>query len=157
MIRVNIVCIGKVKENFYRDAIAEYSKRLTRFCKLTIIELGECMLSGKSNAEIEKVKDTESKAILAKAKGTLISLDLAGKMMTSPDIAETISKCEISGASELSFIIGGSYGLSDQVKQKCDISMCFGKVTYPHQLMRVILTEQIYRAFMISSNSEYHK
>ena len=157
MIRVNIVCIGKIKESFYRDAIAEYAKRLTRFCKLNIIELNECMLSGKSSAEIDKVKESEGKNILSKAKGTLISLDLAGKLMTSPEIAETISKCEVSGASEISFIIGGSYGLSNHVKEKCDISICFGKVTYPHQLMRVILTEQIYRAFMISSNSEYHK
>ena len=157
MIRVNIICIGKIKESFYREAIAEYSKRLTRFCKLSIIELGECMLSGKSSAEIEKVKDTEGKAILAKSKGYLISLDLAGKMMTSPQITETISKCEVDGISEISFIIGGSYGLSNDVKAKCDMSVCFGKITYPHQLMRVILTEQIYRAFMIGSNSEYHK
>ena len=155
--RVNIVCIGKIKESFYKDAIAEYSKRLTRFCKLTIIELSEAMLTGKSSAEIDKVKYLEGLSILAKSKGYLISLDLAGQMLTSPQISDTISKCEVDGISEISFVIGGSYGLSDQVKSNCDMSICFGRVTYPHQLMRVILTEQIYRAFMIGSNSEYHK
>ncbi len=151
---INIICIGKIKESFYRDAVAEYAKRLTRFCKFNIVELAESRLEGN---EINKVKLNEGKSILSKLKGYVIILDLGGNMLSSPDLAEKIDSLQSSGVSQISFVIGGSYGLSDEVKQKADFSLCFGKMTYPHQLMRVILSEQIYRAFMINSNSEYHK
>lgn len=151
---INIICIGKIKESFYRDAVAEYAKRLTRFCKLNILELAESRLEGN---DINKVKLNEGKSILSKLKGYVIILDLGGNMLSSPDLAEKIDSLQSGGVSEISFVIGGSYGLSDEVKQKADFSLCFGKMTYPHQLMRVILSEQIYRAFMINSNSEYHK
>lgn len=151
---INIICIGKIKESFYRDAVAEYAKRLTRFCKFNIVELAESRLEGN---EINKVKLNEGKSILSKLKGYVIILDLGGNMLSSPDLAEKIDSLQSGGVSEISFVIGGSYGLSDEVKQKADFSLCFGKMTYPHQLMRVILSEQIYRAFMINSNSEYHK
>lgn len=151
---INIVCIGKIKESFYRDAISEYAKRLTRFCKFNIVELNECKLIG---GEINKVKTVEGKSILQKTKGYVITLDLGGKMLSSEQIAKKIDELQTSGVSEITFVIGGSYGLSDEVKASADFSLCFGNVTYPHQLMRVILTEQIYRAFMINSNSEYHK
>lgn len=151
---INIVCIGKIKESFYRDAIAEYSKRLTRFCKFNIIELNESKLVGN---EIDKVKVLEGKSIISKLKGYIVILDLGGSMLSSEQIAVKIDDLASNGVSEITFVIGGSYGLSDEVKKVADFSLCFGKVTYPHQLMRVILTEQIYRAFMINSNSEYHK
>ncbi len=151
---INIICIGKIKESFYRDAVAEYAKRLTRFCKLNILELAESRLEGN---DINKVKLNEGKSILSKLKGYVIILDLGGNMLSSPDLAEKIDSLQSGGVSEISFVIGGSYGLSDEVKQKADFNLCFGKMTYPHQLMRVILSEQIYRAFMINSNSEYHK
>ncbi len=151
---INIVCIGKIKESFYREAVSEYAKRLTRFCKFNITELQESRLEGN---DIQKVKINEGKSIISKLKGYVIILDLAGEMVSSTGLAEKIDTLASKGVSEISFVIGGSYGLSDEVKQSANCSLCFGKVTYPHQLMRVILSEQIYRAFMINSNSEYHK
>ncbi len=151
---INIVCVGKIKENFYKDAVSEYAKRLTRFCKFNVVEVAESRLE--SN-DINKVKVIEGKSIISKLKGYVIILDLAGVMLTSTDLAEKINDLQTSGVSEITFVIGGSYGLSDEIKQKADFTLCFGKMTFPHQLMRVILSEQIYRAFMINSNSEYHK
>lgn len=151
---INIVCIGKIKESFYREAVSEYSKRLGRFCKFNIVELAESRLE---RNEIEKVKINEGKSIISKLKGYVIILDLGGQMLTSTQIAEKFDSLMSGGTSEITFVIGGSYGLADEVKNMADFSLCFGKVTYPHQLMRVILSEQIYRAFMINSNSEYHK
>ena len=151
---INIVCVGKIKENFYKDAVSEYAKRLTRFCKFNVVEVAESRIE--SN-DINKVKVIEGKSIISKLKGYVIILDLAGVMLTSTDLAEKIDDLQTSGVSEITFVIGGSYGLSDEIKQKADFTLCFGKMTFPHQLMRVILSEQIYRAFMINSNSEYHK
>ncbi len=151
---INIVCIGKIKESFYRDAICEYAKRLTRFCKFNIIELQESRPNGN---DINKVQINEGRSIIPKLKGYIIVLDLGGNMLSSTELANKIDSLQSGGVSEITFVIGGSYGLSEEVKCKADLTLCFGKVTYPHQLMRVILTEQIYRAFMINSNSEYHK
>ena len=151
---INIVCVGKIKENFYKDAVSEYAKRLTRFCKFNVVEVAESRLE--SN-DINKVKVIEGKSIISKLKGYVIILDLAGVMLTSTDLAEKIDDLQTSGVSEITFVIGGSYGLSDEIKQKADFTLCFGKMTFPHQLMRVILSEQIYRAFMINLTSEYHK
>ncbi len=151
---INIVCIGKIKESFYRDAICEYAKRLTRFCKFNIIELQESRLEGN---DINKVQINEGRSIIPKLKGYIIVLDLGGNMLSSTELANKIDSLQSGGVSEITFVIGGSYGLSEEVKCKADLTLCFGKMTYPHQLMRVILTEQIYRAFMINSNSEYHK
>ncbi len=151
---INIVCIGKIKESFYRDAICEYAKWLTRFCKFNIIELQESRLEGN---DINKVQINEGRSIIPKLKGYIIVLDLGGNMLSSTELANKIDSLQSGGVSEITFVIGGSYGLSEEVKCKADLTLCFGKMTYPHQLMRVILTEQIYRAFMINSNSEYHK
>ncbi len=151
---INIVCVGKIKESFYREAIAEYAKRLTRFCKFNVVEVAESKLEGN---EINKVIVNEGKSIITKLKGYVIVLDLSGQMLSSTSLAEKIDSLQVGGVSEITFVIGGSYGLSDEVKQNADYRLCFGKMTYPHQLMRVILSEQIYRAFMINSNSEYHK
>lgn len=155
--KINIVAVGKIKEAFYRDAIAEYAKRLTRFCTFNVIEVAETLLSGKNDKDIQRVVQSEGQAILAKVKGHVIILDLKGALLSSTDLAEYIENKKTCGVSEISFVIGGSYGLSEEVKSKADYSVSFGKFTYPHQLMRVILSEQIYRAFMINENSEYHK
>ena len=154
---INIVCVGKIKENFYRQAVDEYAKRLGRFCKFSVIEVGEELLTGESEKQIEMVKQREGKRILEKCKGMVVALDLGGKQLTSEEFASTISQNMTSGVSQISFVIGGSYGLSKEVLKETKMSICFGKMTYPHQLMRVILAEQIYRAFMINEGSVYHK
>lgn len=156
MLAVNIICVGKIKESYFRDAIAEYSKRLGRFCKLNIVEVDEELQKGDSIKEIDRVKQKEGERIISKLNGTVIALDSKGKELTSNGLAEYIENISLTN-SVISFVIGGSNGLSNEVKTKADNMLSFGKVTYPHQLMRVILTEQIYRAFMINSNSAYHK
>ena len=145
MIKVNIVCIGKIKEAYLRDAIAEYSKRLTRFCKLEIKELAE----GKSVKE-------EAAPILKAACGYKIALCVEGKKLSSEQLAEAV-KTLCDGGKEITFIIGSSCGLDSSVKAQADLKLSFSDMTFPHQLMRVILLEQIYRAFMINGGSEYHK
>ncbi len=154
---INIVCVGKIKENFYRAAVEEYAKRLGRFCKFSVIEVAEEMLSGDNDKQIEIVKTKEGKRILEKCKGMIVVLDLHGKQLSSEEFAECIASNMTSGVSQISFVIGGSYGLSSEVLSYAKMSICFGKMTYPHQLMRVILAEQIYRAFMINEGSVYHK
>lgn len=156
MLAVNIICVGKIKESYFRDAIAEYSKRLGRFCKLSIVEVDEELQKGDSIKEIDRVKQKEGERIISKLSGTVIALDSKGKELTSNGLAEFIENISLTN-SVISFVIGGSNGLSNEVKTKAVNMLSFGKVTYPHQLMRVILTEQIYRAFMINSNSAYHK
>lgn len=156
MLAVNIVCVGKIKESYFRDAIAEYSKRLGRFCKLGILEVEEELQKGDSIKEIDRVKQREGERIISKLSGFVVALDSKGKELTSNDLAEYIESVSLNN-SVINFVIGGSNGLSDAVRNKADNVLSFGKVTYPHQLMRVILTEQIYRAFMINTNSAYHK
>ena len=145
MIKVNIVCVGKIKEEYLRDAIAEYSKRLSRFCKLEIKELAE----GKNLKE-------EAQSIIKNCKGCKIALCVEGESISSPALAEKMKALTDKGE-EITFIIGSSCGLDSSVKQQADIKLSFSALTFPHQLMRVILLEQIYRAFMINAGSEYHK
>ncbi len=151
--KVNVVCVGKIKEKFFTDAIGEYKKRLSRFCTFNIIEVDEA--SNLTN--LEKKSEKEGERLLASAKGCLVSLDGKGKLFSSEDIAEFIKEQKLSGVSEISFIIGGSNGLSPEVLAKSKIAISFGKITFPHQLFRVVLTEQIYRAFTIIENMPYHK
>lgn len=145
MIKVNIICVGKIKEDFYRSAVAEYLKRLSRFCRVEVKELAECKSLGE-----------ESAAILKAAKGYKIALCIEGQKTDSVGLAEAIRRLCDRGE-EISFIIGSSCGLSASVKAAADLKLSFSDMTFPHQLMRVILCEQIYRAFMINSGSEYHK
>ena len=145
MQKINIVCVGKIKEEFYREALAEYLKRLTRFAKVEIKELPE----GKNIEE-------EAAGILKASKGYIFALCVEGKKLSSESLACEIKKLCDKGE-EITFIIGSSYGLSNIVKQAADFKLSFSDMTFPHQLMRVILAEQIYRAFMINSGSEYHK
>ena len=147
---VSIVCIGKLKEKYWQDAAGEYIKRLGRFTKIEIIELAESRLD--SSAE-------ESADILAHIpKGAfVIALDIGGKQFSSEDFAAEFSELALTGKSSVCFIIGGSNGFDDSVRKAADIRMSFGKQTYPHQLMRVVLLEQIYRAFKINAGEKYHK
>ncbi len=154
---VNIVCVGKIKEKYIKDGIAEYAKRLSRFCKFEIIEVSEELCSDPNGKNILSTKNAEGERILRKLKGYSIALDLKGQSLSSEQISKKISSLKQSGVSTVNFIIGGSFGLSQAVLDKCDLSICFGAITYPHQLMRLIISEQIYRAFTIEEGSSYHK
>ena len=152
MITINIVCVGNLKEKFWQDACAEYAKRLSKFCKLNIVELAE----QNKYDNIEKIKEVEGEDIIAHLNGKSFLLEINGREYSSEDFASTIEKSAIE-ASTLTFVIGGSYGTSGAVKDKIKDKLSFGKATYPHNLARVILLEQIYRAFMINSGGRYHK
>lgn len=154
---VRIVCVGKLKERYLKDGIDEYAKRLSRFCRFDIVEISEELCSDTSLKSIQNVKLAEGERIVSKLKGYVIALDLKGIALTSEQISEKITSLKIGGVSTLTFVIGGSYGLSQQVLDICDFSLSFGAITYPHQLIRLVLTEQIYRAFMIEEGSAYHK
>ena len=157
---IQIICIGKLKEKYWTDAIAEYSKRLSRYCTLEIIELKEARLPDKASAaDEENVKLEEGRAILKAIKdGTyVITLEILGKQLTSPELADKIQTLSIEGKSNVAFIIGGSLGLSAEVSKRADYKLSFSKMTFPHQMMRVILLEQIYRGFKIIKNEAYHK
>ncbi len=151
--KVNIVCVGKIKEKYFTDAIAEYAKRLSRFCSFNIIEVDEASKID----NLDKKSEAEGKLILEKCSGVIVSLDSRGKMLESPEIAEFIKTNQVSGVSEISFVIGGSNGLSNDVIKASKLVLSFGKITYPHQLFRVVLAEQIYRAFAIIAGLPYHK
>ena len=159
MLRINIICIGKIKEQFLRDAINEYSKRLSKYCNLNIIELPDKKIPDKSNISIEnQIKDFESNEIITHLikDSYNICLDLKGKEYSSENFAMKISDIQIINSS-ITFIIGGSLGFNDDVKKICNESICFSKMTFPHQLIRVFLLEQLYRAFKINNNENYHK
>jgi len=147
---ITILCVGKLKEKFWQDACSEYSKRLSRFCKLEINELSE----SKSDD-----MDEESAALLSHIpKGSfVIALDLKGKDFSSEELAQFISKKTVEGVSHICLIIGGSNGYNDEVRKASDLRLSFSSFTFPHQLMRVILLEQIYRAFKINAGEKYHK
>lgn len=151
--KINIVCVGKIKEKFYTDAIGEYAKRLSRFCTLKIIEVDEFA----KQQNLQKKVEEEGKLLLENCFGQIVSMDGSGKLISSEELAELIKKAEVSGISEISFVIGGSNGLSKQVHQKSALVASFGKITFPHQLFRVVLVEQIYRAFSIIAGMPYHK
>ena len=157
---INIVCIGKLKEKYWTDAIAEYSKRLGRYCSLTVTELKEDRLpDNASPAEELKVKENEGKNILKSLRSDdyVIALDVKGKQLSSEKLAEKIDSLAVTGKSNVAFIIGGSLGLSQEVLSRADFRLSFSPMTFPHQMMRVILLEQIYRSFKINRNETYHK
>ena len=151
MININIVCVGALKEKFWIDAVSEYGKRLSRFCKLKILELPQ-----QEKFDKQKCLEGEGDEILRAVRGYKILLDIEGKQFTSNELAKKIEKVSLSN-SEITFIIGGSYGVSEKVKEQADFRLSFGKITLPHNLARVVLVEQIYRAFMITSGNTYHK
>ena len=158
--KINIICVGKIKEKYFVDAINEYSKRLSRYCKLNIIEVkDEKTKENASDAEENIVKETEGKRILEKLSDSskVIALAIEGKSFDSVGLAKEIEGLNVSGVSDITFIIGGSLGLHKSVLDKADMLLSFSKVTFPHQLMRVILLEQLYRSFRIINNEPYHK
>jgi len=157
MIKINIVAVGKVKEKYFLSAIEEYLKRLSRFCKLEIIEVKEENFVAEPNAsQIEIIKEKEGENILKKLSGRVILTEIGGKKYTSQSFSQKILSF-VNAGSEITFVIGGSYGVSQKVKSVADELISFSDMTFPHTLARVILCEQLYRAFKINENSRYHK
>ena len=157
---IKLVTVGKIKEKYLKQAISEYSKRLSRYTKLEIIELSdEQAPENLSDKEIELIKNKEGERILSKIKDNeyVISLVIKGTNYSSEELADKIEDLGIEGYSNITFIIGGSLGLSDDVIKRSNLKLSFSKMTFPHQLMRVILLEQIYRSFRIINNEPYHK
>ncbi len=159
MLNINIVCIGKIKEAYLKDAINEYSKRLSKYCKLTILELPDEKIPDKLNESLSnEIKNKESNAILnhIKKDSYIICLDLTGKELSSEDFSKNIENLSLQ-TSSITFVIGGSLGLSSDLLKKAHQKICFSKMTFPHQLIRVFLLEQIFRAFKISNGETYHR
>ncbi|MGN1051012.1 MAG: 23S rRNA (pseudouridine(1915)-N(3))-methyltransferase RlmH [Acutalibacteraceae bacterium] len=157
---IEIICIGKIKENYFREATNEYAKRLSAFCNFRITELPEFRLSeNPSKGEIEKALKSEGESILKKIpkKSCVFALCIEGNNISSEKLAEKINDAFLLGKSSVTFVIGSSYGLSGEVKNRADFKLSFGKMTFPHQMFRVMLTEQIYRSFQILKGGKYHK
>ena len=157
--KVTLICVGKVKEKFYRDAIKEYEKRLGAYIKLNTIEINDEKVKVENSSEIAIAMDKEGKNILSKIKDNqyVITLEILGKNLSSEDFAEKINNLMLTGNSDVVLVIGGSYGLSDEVKKRSNYALSFSKMTFPHQMMRVILLEQVYRAYRIITGASYHK
>ena len=157
---ISIIAVGKLKEKYLKQAIEEYSKRLSRYCKLEVIELPDEKTPDNASEKDELIiKDKEGNKILSNIKDNMyvVTLDLKGKMLSSEELSKFIDNCGVRGDSNMCFVIGGSLGLSESVLKRANYSLCFSKMTFPHQLFRVMLLEQIYRAFRISCGEPYHK
>lgn len=160
MQKVTILCVGKLKERFYKEAAAEYSKRLSRFCKLELIELPESRLpDSPSAAEIRQALSNEASVILENLpkSGVLIALCIEGTELDSVTLAKKMESFAFAGASQLTFLIGGSVGLEDRLKQRADLRLSMSPMTFPHHLARIMLLEQLYRAYQIQAGTKYHK
>lgn len=159
MLNVNIICVGSLKEKFFCEAVDEYKKRLSRYCKFNIIELCEEKISAQeTQAQIDKTLLKEGEKILSKINKSdyCIAMCIEGKNISSEELSKKLEEISLSYGT-VDFIIGGSWGLSDEVKKRADFKLSVSKMTFPHQLFRVMLSEQIYRAFTISANAKYHK
>ena len=159
MQRITVLCVGKLKEKFYADAAAEYIKRLSRYCKLDVVELPETRLpEDPSPAEIQKALAAEANAIRQKLEaGAVVAMCIEGKQISSDELAQFLAQRAGSGAGDVAFVIGSSHGLSDEVKKAAALKFSMGRITMPHQLARLVLTEQIYRACTINAGMKYHK
>lgn len=160
MVTVNIICIGSLKEQYWRDACAEYEKRLRPFCRFQVIQADEQRLpQNPSQAQIEACVSEEGKRLLAKLpRGAYsIAMCIEGRVLSSPQLAQKLEQAAVGGYSSIAIFIGGSWGLSGEVKQQADFRLSMSPMTFPHQLARVMLCEQLYRAFQISSGGKYHK
>lgn len=158
--KIMIVCVGKMKENFYRQAIDEYSKRLSKYCKFEIVEVAdEKNIDKASEVQENQLKEKEADRILEKIKedAYVFTLEIKGKRFTSEGFADCIRTAALCGKSNLVFVIGGSIGLHEKVLKRSNQAISFSDMTFPHQLMRVILSEQIYRAYRIINGEPYHK
>lgn len=158
--KITLIIVGKIKEKYLKDAIAEYSKRLSKYCKLDIIEVSDEKTPDQASETVEEgIRSKEGEKILRYIKDDMyvITLEIAGKMLTSEELAERIEKLGIQGKSSIAFVIGGSIGLGKEVLKRSDYALSFSKMTFPHQLMRVILLEQVYRSYRIMNGEPYHK
>ena len=159
MLNIQVICVGKLKEKYLKDAIDEYSKRLSKYCKLTITELQDEKIPDKSNPSIEQeIKNKECTNILRHIKkdSYVIALDLKGKTLSSEEFSEKLETLSMQ-TSHITFIIGGSLGLTADLLNQCDLKLCFSTMTFPHQLIRVFLLEQIFRGFKIANGETYHR
>lgn len=158
--RITVVCVGKIKEKFYRDAVSEYEKRLSKYCRLEIVEVAdEKTPEGVGTLQKEKILEKEAGRILEKIRDDALvcTLEVSGKKLSSEGLADWMQQLAVRGNSSISFVIGGSLGLHDSVRARSDFALSFSDMTFPHQLMRVILCEQVYRAFRIINGEPYHK
>ena len=159
MLTINVICVGKIKENYLKDAISEYTKRLYKYCKLEITELPDEKIPEKlSDKTMASIKEKESDNIISHIKkdSYVICLDLKGKELSSEDFSQYIDNLSLT-PSHITFIIGGSLGLTEKILSLSDYKICFSKMTFPHQLIRLFLLEQIFRGFKISNNETYHR
>lgn len=158
--RITVVCVGKIKEKFYKDAVAEYEKRLSKYCRLEIVEVAdEKTPEGTNTLQKEKILEKEAGRILEKIRDDALvcTLEISGKKLSSEGFAEWMQRLAVGGSSHITFVIGGSLGLHMSVRARSNFALSFSDMTFPHQLMRVILCEQIYRAFRIINGDPYHK
>lgn len=158
--KITLITVGKIKEKYLKDAIAEYSKRLSRYCKLEVVEVADEKTPDNASETVENaIREKEAERILKyiKEDAYIITLEINGRQLSSEEMAEKIEKLGIQGISHIIFIIGGSIGLGKAVLDKSDFALSFSKMTFPHQLMRVILLEQVYRSYRIIHGEPYHK
>lgn len=158
--KISVITVGKIKEKYLKDAIAEYSKRLSKYCKLEIVEVADEKTPDNASETVgTMIRAKEGERILKHVKDDayVVTLEIQGKQVTSEELAEKIDKLGIQGVSHITFIIGGSIGLGKEVLSRSDYALSFSKMTFPHQLMRVILLEQIYRSYRIIHGEPYHK
>lgn len=155
--KFKIIAVGKLKESYWKDALAEYVKRLSRFVTVQMVEVDECLSRGtQTEGEKARIKNIEGEAILAKLEGYVVAMDIDGISVDSERLSQLIAE-QKQFYSIFTFVVGGSNGLSDAVKARANIRLSFGKITMPHQLFRVVLSEQLYRACCIEHNVAYHK
>lgn len=158
--KISVITVGKIKEKYLRDAIAEYSKRLSRYCKLEIIEVADEKTPDQASEAVEDaIRGKEGERILKYIRDDMyvITLEINGKMLTSEEFADKIESLGVQGKSSIAFVIGGSIGLGREVLGRSDFALSFSKMTFPHQLMRVVLLEQVYRGYRIMNGEPYHK
>lgn len=159
MLKISIVCVGKIKEKYLNDGIAEFSKRITPFAKMEVISINEEKMPAEpSEAEKQQVLQKETERLIAAIPNVdyIIALDVVGKQLSSPQLAEVIDDLALRGKSRVAFVIGGAFGYSDALRKKADMLLSFSKMTFTHQMIRLLLFEQIYRAFKIRANQPYH-
>lgn len=158
--KISILSVGKVKESYFRDAITEYSKRLSKYCKLEIIEVADEKTPDRASEVVcEQIKEKEAQRLMRHVRedAYVIALAIEGKQLDSVELAQKIDQLGIAGKSQIQFVIGGSLGLHESLLKRVDYKLSFSKMTFPHQLMRVILLEQIYRSYRIIAGEPYHK
>ena len=158
--KITVIAVGKIKEKYLKDALVEYSKRLSRYCKLEIIEVADEKTPDQaSEAAEDLIRAKEGERILKHIRDDMfvITLEIGGKMLTSEEFADKIETLGVQGKSSIAFVIGGSIGLGKEVLKRSDFALSFSKMTFPHQLMRVVLLEQVYRGYRIMNGEPYHK